>query len=56
MHLHGRMRDTKRPTRRHGGERKTDQIGQPDEAGVGRKGGADIDIEKREKELESGKK
>lgn len=46
------MRDIKRPTRKHGGERKTDQIGKVEEAGAGRKGGADIDIDKREKELE----
>jgi hypothetical protein len=49
------MRDGRHPPRRHGGEKKTDQIGKPDEAGAGRKGGADIDVDKREKELEGPK-
>jgi hypothetical protein len=48
------MRDKKVPTRprRHGGEKMTDRIGNEDQSGVGRKGGADIDVDKREKELE----
>jgi hypothetical protein len=35
----------------HGGEKLTDSIGK-DESGVGRRGGADIDVDKRQKELE----
>jgi hypothetical protein len=47
------MADRKMPPRRgkHGGEKMTDEMAK-DESGVGRKGGADIDVEKREKELE----
>jgi hypothetical protein len=39
------------PKTPHSGERKTDQPGD-DETFRGRKGGPDIDTEKREKELE----
>jgi hypothetical protein len=47
------MRDKKPPRpRRHGSEKMVDRIGNEDQSGVGRKGGADIDVEKREKELE----
>ena len=48
------MADNKKmPPRRvpHGGEKMTDDPAK-DESGIGRKGGADIDVEKREKELE----
>jgi hypothetical protein len=41
-----------RPLRRHGGEKMVDRIGKEDQGAIGRKGGADIDVEKREKELE----
>ena len=47
------MERQKRPKRPHGSEKKTDQWGKIDEGAIGRKGGADLDIEKREKDLES---
>jgi hypothetical protein len=44
--------DEKKTFPKHAGERKTDQEGDVDESFRGRKGGPDIDVEKREKELE----
>jgi hypothetical protein len=46
------MPETKNPVGKVGGERKTDQQGDVDETFRGRHGGPDIDVEKREKELE----
>jgi hypothetical protein len=44
--------ETKNPVGKVGGERKTDQTGRVDESVRGRNNGPDIDVEKREKELE----
>jgi hypothetical protein len=46
------MSETKNPVPHHGHEKKTDQEGEQDETVRGRRGGTDIDVEKREKELE----
>ncbi len=52
MHLLALMREKQVPTRKHGGKKRTDSIGNEDKAAIGRKGAADIDVEKREKEIE----
>ncbi len=44
-------KDQKHPARRHGSEKLDERNRDVDEAGMGRKGGADIDVAKREREL-----
>ena len=44
-------KDRKQPARRHGSEKLDEHNRGEDEAALGRKGGADIDVAKREREL-----